>query len=329
MSAGDSRRRYWRGVATAAAAFAALEVVRQIVMRRTGTPQAPAPKVPLPSPMERVGAIGMLHSCFRECRGTPRQGAFAPSTRGKIVLSHKIPADATNGLAEFSHVWVVFLFHQNTNLERNALTHAAETGRSFRCTVRPPALKGKAVGVFATRSPHRPNPIGITLVKLDAVEGRTLTISALDLVDGTPILDVKPYVTRYDSLPSARTPAWCGAVTGVVADCGNPVAFDAPAARAIDAAVARDGLRFYSDAADVRAAISELLATDVRPEEAYRKWSGGPGAGKPLTMRFDMLRISFVRTPRGATVTDAVLEDRRTDKALRAGMLKRYPGGEG
>jgi len=283
--------------------------------------------------MQTIGAIGHVKSCFRECRGTPRQGAFAPSTRGKIVLSHKVPADATRGLAEFSHVWVVFLFHQNTNIKSNALTHATPTGRSFRCTVRPPALKGKGVGVFATRSPHRPNPIGITLVKLDAVAGRTLTISALDLVDGTPVLDVKPYVTRYDSVPSAITPSWCGAAVGIVAEDASAaggtaalpsIEFEASAAEAIETAVARGGLRFYRDAAVVRAAISELLTTDVRPDEAYRKWSS-KGAGRPLSMRFDMLRLSFVRTPRGAAVTEAVLESKNIDAELRSGRRKRYP----
>lgn len=84
---------------------------------------------------------------------------------------------------------IVFLFHKNTN-------------KVVKAKVKPPRLDGAKVGVFASRSPHRPNPIGLTLARLDAIVGNTLFLSAIDLLDGTPVLDIKPYVPDYDKPPS-------------------------------------------------------------------------------------------------------------------------------
>ena len=84
---------------------------------------------------------------------------------------------------------IVFLFHKNTN-------------KAVKAKVKPPRLDGAKVGVFASRSPHRPNPIGLTLAKLDAIVGNTLFLSAIDLLDGTPVLDIKPYVPDYDKPPN-------------------------------------------------------------------------------------------------------------------------------
>ena len=84
---------------------------------------------------------------------------------------------------------IVFLFHKNTN-------------KAVKAKVKPPRLDGAKVGVFASRSPHRPNPIGLTLAKLDGIVGNTLLLSAIDLLDGTPVLDIKPYVPDYDKPPN-------------------------------------------------------------------------------------------------------------------------------
>lgn len=104
--------------------------------------------------------------------------------------------EAVSGLAEFSHIWVQFLFHQNRQL-------------SWQPLVRPPRLGGnRRVGVFATRSPFRPNPIGLSVVKLESVQASTdqvsLQLSGVDLLDGTPVLDIKPYIGYSDSVPEAR-----------------------------------------------------------------------------------------------------------------------------
>jgi tRNA (adenine37-N6)-methyltransferase len=153
-----------------------------------------------------VRPIGVVRSVYRLCVGTPRQGLLAPHARARIELSG-VPNGslaAVEGLEQFSHVWIVFVFHLNT------------VGGKQQSKIAPPALGGVKVGVLATRSPHRFNPIGLTLAKLDrirtierTVEGRkksvsttVLDISGTDLVDGTPVLDIKPYVPNYDAPPS-------------------------------------------------------------------------------------------------------------------------------
>jgi len=144
--------------------------------------------------------LGFLSSVFKEKNGTPRQGNIVPNARAKIkVLDSAIdnPATSLCGIDEFSHVWILFVFHGNTNSRISA-------------KVRPPRLNGEKKGVFATRSPHRPNPIGITLAKLDRVSGSTLFLSGVDLIDGTPIVDIKPFVSAYDAAPQVdcREASW-------------------------------------------------------------------------------------------------------------------------
>ena len=139
-----------------------------------------------------IRAIGMLESCFKEKFGTPRQPQLVPSSRARLKIKKEfIPEQSLKGLSEFSHVWLLSYFHLNTN-------------KNFLSTVHPPRLNGKTVGAFASRSPHRPSPIGLSLARLLAVEGDTLLLSEIDLVDGTPILDVKPYIPAYDCLLSAH-----------------------------------------------------------------------------------------------------------------------------
>lgn len=273
-----------------------------------------------------VYPIGSVRSCFRECRGTPRQGLYAPSTRGKIVFEKRVPSAALDGLQEFSHVWVIFVFHQNTNFHLTSRAHA-DKGHNFRPKVKPPKLKGKSVGVFATRSPHRPNAVGITLVKIEEVrqKDRTVVISSLDLADGTPILDIKPYVTPYDSVPTAKTPFWCGESVEKVR---NKVVVPDNVRSEIEAAVAAGALRHYNRAEDVVLALTELLSTDIRPLTSYR--SAGPSEGDMCYFRFDMLRVGFLKPGAAAenavvVITDILVESERDDRDLRSGKKPRYP----
>nr|XP_020746647.1 tRNA (adenine(37)-N6)-methyltransferase isoform X4 [Odocoileus virginianus texanus] len=90
------------------------------------------------------------------------------------------------GLEQFSHVWILFVFHKNGHL-------------SCKAKVQPPRLNGAKTGVFSTRSPHRPNAIGLTLAKLERVEGGAVYLSGIDMIHGTPVLDIKPYIADYDS----------------------------------------------------------------------------------------------------------------------------------
>jgi len=138
--------------------------------------------------------IGLVHSCFKEKFAIPRQPALAPAARGEIELLP--PYDdpvAIEGLADVSHLWLSFIFHQ-------AMPKEGEV----RLRVRPPRLGGnKKIGVFATRATHRPNPLGLSVVKLDGIKNGRLQISGIDLLDGTPIVDIKPYVPYADSVPEA------------------------------------------------------------------------------------------------------------------------------
>ena len=281
------------------------------------------------SPTNYFPPVGTLRSCFRECRGTPRQGSFAPSTRGYIQFNKSIPADSLEGLTGFTHVWIVFVFHKNTNLHHSRKAHQSKSGQhSFRSKVKPPKLNGKSVGVFATRTPHRPNAIGITLARVESVQGRRVILSALDLLDGTPILDIKPYVTPYDSVAHAGIPQWCGTLPPQAeadASMDERIHFADEATQTIDEAASQGELRFYDQGIDVRRAIAELLLSDVRPAKAYR---GSKARSDDLChFRFDMLLVGFVRHPTEhivASVVDIQVESERMDKALQAGTKVRY-----
>lgn len=159
--------------------------------------------------------IGKISSVYRLCVGTPRQGLLAPNSRGRVEISPSLlNSDSVLGLDGFSHLWVVFVFHLNTNrkIVSKSIEGAKSTkkggARQFPSKIAPPALSGKKVGLFSTRTPHRPNPIGLTLCKIDSITindadpGRPfcVNVSGLDLVDGTPVLDIKPFVPHYDTV---------------------------------------------------------------------------------------------------------------------------------
>lgn len=142
--------------------------------------------------------IGIVHSCFKEKFGIPRQAGLAPEALGQIeILPPYNRPEAFHRLAEFSHIWISFVFH-------------ATLRESWSPMVRPPRLGGnERVGVFASRSPFRPNPIGLSACELLAVDcserGVTLRVGGIDLLDGTPVLDIKPYLPYADALPLARS----------------------------------------------------------------------------------------------------------------------------
>lgn len=140
-----------------------------------------------------VTPIGHVRSCFKEKFAIPRQPALAPAARGVLELLPPFDRpEAVAGLEGVSHVWLLFLFHQ-----------ALESQPRLR--VRPPRLGGnRYLGVFATRATHRPNGIGQSVVRLDGLEPGRLLLSGIDLLDGTPVLDIKPYVPYADSPPGAH-----------------------------------------------------------------------------------------------------------------------------
>ena len=150
--------------------------------------------------------IGRIHTDFATKFGIPRQSGLVPELMGEIVLEpeYRNP-DAVRGLEEFSHLWLVWEFSKAVRSDWSP-------------TVRPPILGGnKRMGVFATRSPFRPNPIGLSSVELEKIEltsdrGPVLHVRGADLMDGTPIFDIKPYVAYADSHPDALS-GFLGAAT--------------------------------------------------------------------------------------------------------------------
>lgn len=143
--------------------------------------------------------IGVMRTDYDEKFGAPRQSGVVVEARGSLLLpKNEANREALHGLDGFTHVWVIFLFDQ-------------VCGRTWSPRVRPPRLGGDAsMGVFATRSPFRPNPIGLSVLKYEGLEESKdelkLNFSGVDLVDGTPVLDIKPYLPYADSLPDAKVP---------------------------------------------------------------------------------------------------------------------------
>ena len=142
-------------------------------------------------------AIGIVHSPYREKFGIPRQPGLVDAEASIELLPPYNRTEAVKGLEAFSHIWVSFVFH---GVKRE----------QWRPTVRPPRLGGnERVGVFATRSTHRPNPLGLSVVELtgiEATEGRVvLRVKGADMLDGTPVLDIKPYIPYVDSIPGAES----------------------------------------------------------------------------------------------------------------------------
>jgi tRNA-Thr(GGU) m(6)t(6)A37 methyltransferase TsaA len=144
-----------------------------------------------------VAPVGVVHSCYKDKFGVPRQPGLVTAAEARLELCPPYDrAEAFAGLEGFSHLWILFVFHLCLN-------------QQARLTVRPPRLGGnRKVGVFASRATHRPNPVGLSVVELAGIERDAERVSLLlrghDLVDGTPVLDIKPYVPYADAIPDAR-----------------------------------------------------------------------------------------------------------------------------
>ncbi|PLX96247.1 MAG: tRNA (N6-threonylcarbamoyladenosine(37)-N6)-methyltransferase TrmO [Desulfuromonas sp.] len=145
--------------------------------------------------------IGILHSPYRQRIDAPHQGTVTEGTasgaaaEATLELADWVDTRALQDLDGFSHLWLIYALHRS---------------EGWRCTVKPPR-GGPKRGVLATRAPHRPNPIGLSAVELLAVEGRKLNLRGVDLLNATPILDIKPYVPYADAFPEARA-GWIDAL---------------------------------------------------------------------------------------------------------------------
>ncbi len=213
--------------------------------------------------------IGFIETPFKERFGTPRQPGLAPSSWGILRLRPGLNLfGSLEGLEGFSHAWLIFVFHENAN-------------KAVRAKIHPPRLEGKKIGLFATRTPHRPNPIGLSAVKIEKVEANTIYVSGLDLVDGTPILDLKPYLPSSDSIPDALQ-GW----TVSRPERQVKVVFSETALKDLSILVSEKSARYQST-------IRELLELDPRPV-FYR---GTPESPNPYTdlygFRFDDLNVVY------------------------------------
>lgn len=188
--------------------------------------------------------IAHIQTPYREKFSTPRQPGLTSTVSAQIEL---LPAfaspEAVRELESFSHIWLLFLFHHNSE-------------QGWNPTVRPPRLGGnKRVGVFASRSPFRPNPIGLSAVRLlsiDYCEGRVvLKVQGADLIDGTPILDIKPYIAYSDAIPEARS-GFADSAPELL-----PVEFSPQAEQQL--------ADFSNVTPELRSLIHETLALDPRP----------------------------------------------------------------
>ena len=201
--------------------------------------------------------IAMIRTPFPTKFGIPRQSGLVEKTTSRILFeeAYRKP-EALRGLEGYSHLWLLWLFSEAMR-------------ENWSPTVRPPRLGGNTrVGVFATRSPFRPNPIGLSCVRLLRIEGCELVVAGADLMDGTPILDIKPYLPFTDARPDA-----VGGFSDAVRENTLTVVFPPELAEGLPS--------------DLREALTELLAEDPRPhyQDDPERIYGFPFAGYEVRFR--------------------------------------------
>lgn len=221
--------------------------------------------------MTEMKIIARIRTELPEKFGVPRQSGLVPQLRGRVIFEpeYRNP-DAVRGLEDFSHIWLIWQF-----------SRAVREGWSP--TVRPPRLGGnRRMGVFATRSPFRPNALGLSSVRLDRVEldpalGPVLHVSGADLMDGTPIFDIKPYLPYTDSHPQAT-----GGFTDGLAHAPLTVACDPALLEHIPA--------------DSREGLLGVLAGDPRPryQEDPQRIYGLSFAGRNVKFTVDGDRLTVI-----------------------------------
>lgn len=248
--------------------------------------------------------IGYLKSPLSQKFGAPRQPNLVAISGIIDMISPFDSPEAFAGIADFSHLWLTWQFHHN-EIKKTAQNANTNADKQFRAQVRPPRLGGnQKIGVFASRSMYRPSRLGLSVVKLDKVliiDNRVmLQISGADLIDGTPIIDIKPYVAYSDALPLANS--------GFAASAPKPllVTMAAAAQAQFDALIDKifadkKSLTYEQLLGDIQRnlmledlpIIKDLIAQDPRP--AYRQ----DEIGTVFTMRYKSVDVSFCQVRLG------------------------------
>lgn len=189
--------------------------------------------------------IGHLRADFKQKFGTPRQGSLALNSRAVVELAPEWRGRGIlSGLEGFSHVWIVSFLHLSISKRQRGKVH-------------PPRLDGAKIGVMASRSPHRPNNIGLTLARIVSCEGDVLQLAEVDLVEGTPVLDLKPYLAEADR-PAEFKNGW----TDKVSKRERITEFSESALEDLKTLASRDQIQ---EPTRLRALIQEMLILDPRP----------------------------------------------------------------
>ncbi len=240
-----------------------------------------------------IEPVARFTSPFGSKFGIPRQAGLVPELKGRIVFERGFrSADAVRGLEGFDFIWLIWGFSANKPCKpRKPVSKDQQS--AFRATVRPPRLGGnERVGVFASRSPFRPNGLGLSSVRIGSIEyeskgpdgkplGPVINVLGADLMDGTPIYDVKPYITYADSHPEAASGFVDGQVWKPLKVVFDPSVTSADPEAGKGAMVSVPGLT-EADAAALR----DVLAQDPRPS-----FHNDPG--KVYGMTFDNLDVRF------------------------------------
>lgn len=186
--------------------------------------------------------IGHVKSGYPEKFGVPRQSGLVHSVSAEIVIEGQFqPEISLQGLDRFTHLWILFIFHLNDS-------------KGFNAKVHPPRMNGESIGVFATRSPHRPNPVGLSLVKIKKVHHDRIEVDGIDLVDGTPVVDIKPYLPQFEIREDARA-GW----VEQTAPTSIQVEFETLAEVSLQEWIKESGHK------DLKQAIIDIIRQDPRP----------------------------------------------------------------
>lgn len=235
----------------------------------------------------KYSSIGILSSCFRSKFGTPRQGMLVPSSKAFLKLT--VPPISLNGLHEYSHVWLIAAFDTTSFLSR----------------VRPPKMGtgNTRTGVYSTRSPNRFNKLALSLARLERVDDTTLTLSGIDLIDGTPIIDIKPYHPT-EAISCATFPRWVDTPPPV-----KNVVLSSTALSQVEA-ISLSHLKFFDSKTQLRQTIVQALALDPRTHIQISKDELNRDTA-PYTYKFyiDNLLVTFESNDHGFEVISVTLLD--------------------